>query len=124
VAFDDAPGYAKQRQQFGRPIGKFQAEAHKLADMQVMPDVSRTMVYQFAGRLNSGKTDRRDAAVLKLYTGEGYKAIADHGMQILGGYGYSMESDMQRHFRDSGLATIGGGSSEIQRNIIAQALGL
>ena len=124
AAFEDALAYAKARHQFGRPIGKFQAVAHKLADMQVMLDVSRTMVYRFAWLMSQGKADRRDAAVLKLYTAEAYKAIADHGMQILGGYGYTMDSDMQRHFRDSRLATIGGGTSEIQRNIIAQALGL
>jgi len=98
--------------------------AHKLADMQVMLDVSRTLVYRFAWLMGAGKADRRDAAVLKLYTGEAYKSIADLGMQILGGYGYIMDSDMQRHFRDSRLATIGGGTSEIQRNIIAQSLGL
>ncbi len=124
AALDDALAYAKARHQFGRPIGKFQAVAHKLADMQVMLDVSRTLVYRFAWLMGTGRADRRDAAVLKLYTAEAYKAIADHGMQILGGYGYVMESDMQRHFRDSRLATIGGGTSEIQRNIIAQALGL
>ncbi len=124
AAFDDALAYAKGRQQFGRPIGKFQAVAHKLADMQVMLDVSRTLVYRFAWFLGAGRVERRDAAVLKLYTAEAYKAIADHGMQILGGYGYIMDSDMQRHFRDSRLATIGGGTSEIQKNIIAQALGL
>ena len=124
AAFDDALAYANTRQQFGRPIGKFQAVSHKLADMQVMLDVSRLLVYRFAWLLGSGTVDRRDAAVLKLYTAEAYKAIADHGMQILGGYGYIMDSDMQRHFRDSRLATIGGGTSEIQRNIIAQSLGL
>ena len=124
AAFDDALAYAKTRQQFGQPIGKFQAVAHKLADMQVMLDVSRTLAYRFAWLIGVGKAGRRDAAVLKLYTAEAYKAIADHGMQILGGYGYIMDSDMQRHFRDSRLATIGGGTSEIQRNIIAQSLGL
>jgi acyl-CoA dehydrogenase len=124
AALEDALAYAKTRRQFDRPIGKFQAVSHKLADMQVMLDVSRTLVYRFAWLLGAGRADRRDAAVLKLYTAEAYKAIADHGMQILGGYGYIMDSDMQRHFRDSRLATIGGGTSEIQRNIIAQSLGL
>ena len=124
VAFDDALAYAKTRQQFGRPIGKFQAVAHQIADMQVMLDVSRTLVYRFAWLMGTGRMDRRDAAVLKLYTAEAYKFIADRGMQILGGYGYTMDSDMQRHFRDSRLATIGGGTSEIQRNIIAHSLGL
>ena len=65
-----------------------------------------------------------DAAVVKLQTSETYKAVSDMGLQILGGYGYCMEYPMQRFFRDSRLATIGVGTSEIQRNIIARGLGL
>jgi acyl-CoA dehydrogenase len=71
-----------------------------------------------------GRATRHDAAVVKLYSGETYKTISDLGMQIMGGYGYCMEYPMQRFFRDSRLATIGAGTSEIQRNIIARGLGL
>jgi alkylation response protein AidB-like acyl-CoA dehydrogenase len=124
AAFEIALEYAKTRKQFGRPIGKFQAVSHKLADMKVMLDVSRTMVYRFAWLITQGKATRSDAAVLKLYTAETYKAVSDLGLQILGGYGYCMEYPMQRFFRDSRLAVIGGGTSEIQRNIIARGLGL
>jgi alkylation response protein AidB-like acyl-CoA dehydrogenase len=124
AAFEIALDYAKTRKQFGRPIGKFQAVSHKLADMKVMLDVSRTMVYRFAWLITQGKATRSDAAVLKLYTAETYKAVSDMGLQILGGYGYCMEYPMQRFFRDSRLAVIGGGTSEIQRNIIARGLGL
>jgi acyl-CoA dehydrogenase len=124
AAFEYALDYARSRQQFGRPIGKFQAIAHKLADMKVMLDVSRTLVYRFAWLMQQGKATRSDAAVLKLYTGEAYKAVSDLGLQILGGYGYCMEYPMQRFFRDSRLATIGAGTSEIQKNIIARGLGL
>jgi acyl-CoA dehydrogenase len=124
AAFDYALEYAKSRQQFGRPIGKFQAISHKLADMKVMLDVSRTLVYRFAWLMQEGKATRHDAAVLKLYTGEAYKNVSDMGLQILGGYGYCMEYPMQRFFRDSRLAVIGAGTSEIQRNIIARGLGL
>ncbi len=124
AAFDYALDYAKNRKQFGRAIGSFQAIAHKLADMKVMLDVSRTLVYRFAWLMAEGKATRSDAAVLKLYTGEAYKAVSDMGLQILGGYGYCMEYPMQRFFRDSRLAVIGGGTSEIQRNIIAKGLGL
>lgn len=123
-AFDYALEYAKTRKQFGRPIGQFQAISHKLADMKMMLDISRTMVYRFAWLMSEGKATRHDAAVLKLYTGEAYKAVSDMGLQILGGYGYCMEYPMQRFFRDSRLATIGAGTSEIQRNIIARGLGL
>jgi acyl-CoA dehydrogenase len=124
AAFEYALEYAKNRQQFGRPIGKFQAISHKLADMKMMLDISRTLVYRFAWLMSEGKATRHDAAVLKLYTGETYKAVSDMGLQILGGYGYCMEYPMQRFFRDSRLATIGAGTSEIQRNIIARGLGL
>jgi acyl-CoA dehydrogenase len=124
AAFDYALDYAKNRQQFGRPIGKFQAISHKLADMKVMLDVSRMLVYRFAWLMQEKSATRHDAAVLKLYTGEAYKSVSDMGLQILGGYGYCMEYPMQRFFRDSRLAVIGAGTSEIQRNIIARGLGL
>jgi alkylation response protein AidB-like acyl-CoA dehydrogenase len=124
AAFEYALDYAKNRKQFGRPIGQFQAISHKLADMKVMLDISRMLVYRFAWLMGGGKATRHDAAVVKLYTGETYKTISDLGLQILGGYGYCMEYPMQRFFRDSRLATIGAGTSEIQRNIIARGLGL
>jgi alkylation response protein AidB-like acyl-CoA dehydrogenase len=124
AAFEYALDYAKNRRQFGRPIGVFQAISHKLADMRVMLDISRMLVYRYAWLMSQGKATRHDAAVVKLQTSESYKAIADLGMQILGGYGYCMEYPMQRFFRDSRLATIGAGTSEIQRNIIARGLGL
>ena len=124
AAFDYALNYAKTRKQFGKAIGEFQAISHKLADMKVMLDISRMLVYRFAWLMDQGKATRHDAAVVKLHTGESYKAISDMGLQILGGYGYCMEYPMQRFFRDSRLATIGAGTSEIQRNIIAKGLGL
>ena len=124
AAFDYALNYAKTRKQFGKTIGEFQAISHKLADMKVMLDISRMLVYRFAWLMDQGKATRHDAAVVKLHTGESYKAVSDMGLQILGGYGYCMEYPMQRFFRDSRLATIGAGTSEIQRNIIAKGLGL
>lgn len=123
-ALADALEYAKQRHQFGRPIGAYQAVSHKLAEMQVMVDISRMLVYRFASRLDRGVNTIRDAATLKLYACEAYKAVADMGVQVLGGYGYTMEYDLQRHLRDSRLGTIGAGTSEIQRNIIAKTMGL
>jgi acyl-CoA dehydrogenase len=124
AAFEYALDYAKTRQQFGQPIGKFQAISHKLADMKVMLDTSRLLVYRFAWLMSQNKATREDAAVLKLHTGETYKAVSDMGLQILGGYGYCMDYPLQRFFRDSRLAVIGAGTSEIQRNIIARGLGL
>lgn len=124
AAFEYALAYAKTRKQFGRAIGQFQAISHKLADMKVMLDISRMLVYRYAWLMSQSKATRHDAAVVKLHTGETYKAVSDLGLQILGGYGYCMEYPMQRFFRDSRLATIGAGTSEIQRNIIARGLGL
>ncbi len=123
-AFEIALDYAKTRVQFGKPIGKFQAVSHKLAEMKSMLDIAQTMVYRYAWLMEQGKNTRQDAAILKLYTSESYKSISDMCLQILGGYGYCMEYPMQRFFRDSRLATIGGGTSEIQKNIIASSLGL
>jgi alkylation response protein AidB-like acyl-CoA dehydrogenase len=124
AAYEFALEHAKTRIQFGKPIGKFQAVSHKLAEMRMMLDIAQTMVYRYAWLVEHGKDTRKDAAVLKLYTSESYKSIADMSLQILGGYGYCMEYPLQRFFRDSRLATIGGGTSEIQKNIIASSLGL
>jgi acyl-CoA dehydrogenase len=124
AAFEYTLDYAKNRQQFGKPIGKFQAVSHKLAEMKAMLDISQTMVYRYAWLVEHQRATRADAAILKLYTSESYKSIADMCLQILGGYGYCMEYPIQRYFRDSRLATIGGGTSEIQKNIIAGSIGL
>jgi acyl-CoA dehydrogenase len=123
-ALADALDYAQTRQQFGRPIGKFQAVSHQLAEMQVLVEVSELLVRQYTWKFEQGRSSARDAAILKLYTCEAYKSVADMGLQVLGGYGYTMEYDLQRHFRESRLGTIGAGTSEIQRNIIAKTMGL
>ncbi|MES2183811.1 MAG: acyl-CoA dehydrogenase family protein [Pseudomonadota bacterium] len=123
-AFEFALDYAKTRQQFGKTIGSFQVTQHKFADMKVMLDTSITMIYRYASLMEQGKAERADTAVIKYYIAECYKTISDVSLQILGGYGYCTEYPMQRFFRDSRLATIGGGTSEIQKNIIAATLGL
>lgn len=124
AALEEALAWAKNRHQFGQPIGKFQAVSHKLAEMAVQVEISRMLVYRYAWLLSHGLATRSDAAILKLYASEAYKSVADLGMQVMAGYGYSMESGMQRHYRDARLGTIGGGTSEIQKNIIAKELGL
>jgi alkylation response protein AidB-like acyl-CoA dehydrogenase len=124
AALADAISYAKERRQFDQPISKFQAVAHRLADMQTMVEISQMLVYRYASRLDRGIANTRDAAILKLYACESYKQVADMGLQVLGGYGYTMEYDLQRHFRESRLGVIGAGTSDIQRNIIAKTMGL
>ena len=123
-AFEFTLDYAKNRLQFGKPIGSFQVIQHKFADMKVMLDTAQTMVLRYAWLMDNNKSERADTAVLKYLIGESYKSISDTCLQILGGYGYCMEYPIQRFFRDSRLATIGGGTSEIQKNIIAGTLGL
>lgn len=124
AALEDSVAYAKERKQFGKSISEFQAVSHRLADMQTMVEISRMLVYRYASRLDRGLATTRDAAILKLYACEAYKSVADMGLQVLGGYGYTMEYDLQRHFRESRLGTIGAGTSDIQRNIIAKTMGL
>jgi len=124
AAIADSLEYAKQREQFGRPISKFQAVSHRLAEMQMMAEVSEMLVYRYAARLDRDEATVRDAAILKLYCCEAYKEIADMGLQVLGGYGYTMEYDLQRHYRESRLGVIGAGTSDIQRNIIARTMGI
>ena len=124
AALADALAYAKDRKQFGRPISEFQAVAHRLADMQVLVEISEILVHRYAARLDRGEATTRDAAILKLYACEAYKEVSDLGLQVLGGYGYTMEHDLQRHFRESRLGVIGAGTSDIQRNIIAKTMGI
>ena len=124
AALELALSHAKERHQFGRPIGKFQAVSHMLTEMHMLVDTARLQVYRFAWLLSQGKPGRIEAATLKLFAGEAYKKVADLGVQVMGGYGYSGEFAMERHYRDARLATIGAGTSEIQRNIIAKELGL
>lgn len=123
-AFDIALAYAKTREQFGRPIGKFQVLQHRLVDMSIAIDHARLVTYRVGELLNEGAGCRQEASLAKLVASEAYMKVANDGLQILGGLGYTMESPMQRHFRDAKLGEIGGGSSEIQRNLLAKGLGL
>jgi alkylation response protein AidB-like acyl-CoA dehydrogenase len=92
--------------------------------MQTMTEISEMLVYRYASRLDRDIATVRDAAILKLYACEAYKEVADKGLQVLGGYGYTMDYDLQRHYRESRLGVIGAGTSDIQRNIIAKTMGL
>ena len=121
---DLALEYAGTRKQFGRPIGTFQAIGHMLADMQTEVEVARTMIWRAAWMVAKGKEALREISMAKLFVSETYAKVANLGMQILGAYGYNMEFDMQRHFRDSRSSTIAAGTSQVQRNIIAGLMGL
>ncbi len=121
---DYAAAYARERVQFGQPIARFQAVSHKLADMQIMADTARALTYRAAAMLDAGRDAVRETAIAKVVATEHNFRCADLGMQVMGGAGYTMEHDMQMFFRDSRIGPIGGGSNEIQRNIIARTMGL
>lgn len=121
---DEALQYAKDRKQFGRPIGTNQAISHMLADMQTDLEVARTMMWRAAWMLSTGVDALKEISIAKLFASEAYVRMANSGMQILGAYGYCMEFDMQRHFRDARSVTIGAGTSQMQRNLIAAKMGL
>jgi len=124
ATFDDALEYAKSRKQFDRPIGNFQAIAHPLADMQTEIDAARLLARRAAWLLATGRPIRREGAMAKLKGSETYVAMARLGMQIMAGHGYATESVMSFRWRESIVATISGGTSQIQRNGIAATLGL
>jgi isovaleryl-CoA dehydrogenase len=125
-AFDDALAYAKERKQFGRPIGTFQALQHRFADLATELEAAKLMTYWVASMVDEDE-DRmlpKEASMVKLYVTELCKRVTLEGMQMMGGYGYSSEYDMERLVRQSLVSTIYGGTSEIQRGIIAKTLGL
>jgi alkylation response protein AidB-like acyl-CoA dehydrogenase len=124
AAVDLALAHARERRQFGRPIGQFQVLRHRLADMQTRVDQSRLMTYHLAWLIGSGRPCRREAAQAKVVATETLLFVTDHGMQILASAGYTVESDMQRYWRDARLYSFGEGTNEILRDLIARELSL
>src|ERR671916_1443499 len=125
-AFDEALAYAGERRQFGRAIGSFQAIQHKFADLATALAQARLLVRSVA-RTTDAEPERmlpREASMAKLACTELAKRCALEGMQIMGGYGYATEYPMERYLRSAVVGTIYGGTSEIQKNIIAKTLGL
>ena len=123
-AYDLAYAYAKEREQFGKPIAKFQAIQFKLADMATEIEAGRAMVYKAAWLKDQGRPFAREAAMAKLYTGELSSRAAGAALQIHGGYGYMEESAISRLYRDQKILEIGEGTNEVQRMVIARLLGL
>lgn len=121
---DYAKDYATKREQFGRPVTKFQAVAHKFADMRIMAETARLHAFDVAHRLDAGVDASLQIAIAKVVAAENNFRVANLGMQVMGGAAYMMEYEMQRYFRDARIGSIGGGTSEIQRNIIAKQVGL
>lgn len=124
AAYEKALQYAKDRVQFGRPIGKFQAIAHKLADLATRIMASRLMVLSAAHLIDLGVPCVLEASACKLFASETAVAAAREAVQIFGGYGLMTEYPVMRYLRDALVYTIGEGTSEIQRDIIAKQIGL
>jgi alkylation response protein AidB-like acyl-CoA dehydrogenase len=124
AALDDSIEYAHQRTQFGKPIGAFQAIAHKIADMATELEAARDLVYHSAWKVAQGQQDLRLASMAKLFATEAANRIADQCTRIFGSYGFAMEFDAQRHFRDARFLLYGGGTSEVLRTVIARDMGV
>jgi len=121
-AYDAALKYSKLRKQFGRPISEFQAIQHKLVDMATKIDASRLLTYRAAKMIDAGKRVTRESAMAKLFSSEAAVAIANEAVQIHGGYGFIKDYPVEKFYRDVKLCTIGEGTSEIQRLVIARQL--
>lgn len=125
-AFDDVLDYIKERKQFGRPIGSFQTLKHRIADLATELECTRLLVYDVARKVDADPNQLlpREASMAKLKATEVAKKTALEGMQMMGGYGYASEYDMERHVRTSLVMSIYGGTNEIQREIVSKTYGL
>ncbi|MDX1671587.1 MAG: acyl-CoA dehydrogenase family protein [Balneolaceae bacterium] len=119
---EESMKYSRERKQFNKPIGEFQAIEHKLADMATDIDAARLLVHRAAWLKDQGKDFTQAASKAKLFASEAAVRAADEAVQIHGGYGYTREYHVERFMRDAKLMTIGEGTSEIQRMIIAREL--
>ncbi len=119
-AYESAVHYSKERQQFGKPISEFQAIQFKLADMATQIDAARLLMYRAAWLKDAGKPVTRESSMAKLFASEMSVAVCEEAIQIHGGYGYTKDYPPEKYWRDSKLCTIGEGTSEIQRIIIAR----
>ncbi|MFG1302944.1 acyl-CoA dehydrogenase family protein [Xanthobacter autotrophicus] len=119
---NDAIRFARQREQFGHPIYDFQVIKHMLAEMQTQVDAARLLVYRAAELASRDMPCDREVAMAKLFASETLQSTSRMGMQILGGHSMLPEADMERYFREGMQCTIGGGTSQIQRSIIAKSM--
>jgi L-prolyl-PCP dehydrogenase len=121
---DACVAYARTREQFGQPIGKFQAVAAKLADMYVRLEAARLLIYRVAWLKQQGRSAPAEAAAAKLFTSEAWVRTSQDAIQTHGAFGYMKESGIERDLRDAVASTIYSGTSEIQRVVLARMLGL
>jgi alkylation response protein AidB-like acyl-CoA dehydrogenase len=124
LAYDVAKAYALDRHQFGRPVGKFQVWRHRFADMATRIEAGRALTYNALRLYMAGENPIREVSMAKLYTSELAFHVADECVQVHGGHGYTTEFPAERALRDSRLGPIGGGTSEIMKEIIGKTYGL
>ena len=121
-AYEAALKYAKERVQFGKPIAQHQAIAFKLADMATTIEASELLIYKAVGKKNANQKVTLDGAIAKYYSSEVAVKVSTDAVQVLGGYGYTKDFPVERFYRDSKLCTIGEGTSEIQKIVIAKQI--
>jgi alkylation response protein AidB-like acyl-CoA dehydrogenase len=125
VMFEETLRWCKDRQAFGRPIGSFQVNRHKLVDLYTDISIAKNYVYACAERWNNGEYPVAEISMAKLFVGQVTSRVADTCLQLHGGFGYMAEAHVSRYFRDSRLIRIGAGTDEVMKEIIAKtALGL
>ncbi len=123
-AFELALKYSKEREQFGRPIGSFQVNAFKLADMATEIELGRLILYKATWLCENHRPFSKESAMAKMYCSEMYHRVANHAVQLHGGYGLMKEYAVERHYRNQKLLDIGEGTSEVQRIVIARHIGV
>lgn len=121
---EECVAYVRTRKQFGRPIGKFQAVSHRLAEMKVRLETARLLLYKTAWLIKAGRPAKMEAAMVKLYLSEVFTTSSLDAIRIHGGYGYTTEFEIERDLRDAIGGILYSGTSDIQRNIIANYLGV
>ena len=121
-AYDRALAYVKQREQFGRKIAQFQVTQHKLADMATKIELARLITYKAAWNYDQGRIDPKLTSMAKMYAARTAVEVADEAIQLLGGYGYMAEYEVERFYRDAKITEIYEGTKEIQKNTIASAI--
>ena len=121
-AYEAAAKYATQREQFGKPIASFQAIQFMLADMATKIDAAAMLIYRASWMKDNGENVTKEAAMAKLFASEIGVEVADKALQIFGGYGYVKDFPVEKFYRDMKLCTIGEGTSEIQRIVIAREI--
>jgi alkylation response protein AidB-like acyl-CoA dehydrogenase len=120
ACLDAAVQYAKEREQFGKPIAEFQAIQFKLANMAMEIEAARQLVYNAARLKEAGKDFALEASMAKLYASEMVNRCAQEAVQIFGGYGYTKDFPVERYFRDARVMSLFEGTSQVQRTIIAR----